>query len=314
MGAMESTRATVADAIKKGDHLLMWGGRMTQIQMSVEMHCPHCGYDLRHIDSERCPECGEAIDRSRLGQSIIPWLHRARIGRYRAFWRTVNLVSLRPARLGREMNVPANLPDAQRFRWMVVLHAFVPVVIALFPLARGFYYNSLARLFWVANDPVGSIVQSLIVLAALAAVAIGLFAVTGVAGHFFHPKTLSPTQQTRAVVLSYYAAAPLAYLPITVVLVFAAAIFADKMPRTRMPVLIVAAVALAGIAVMIIQLIVMLRSPLVLLERATHRGIERQIIAGVMLPFLWVITFALFVVVIPGTLMVLSLILFSFRE
>src|SRR4051812_12709994 len=46
----------------------------------LDLHCPQCGYNLRGIDSDVCPECGLAIDRVAFAQSQLPWSHRRRIG------------------------------------------------------------------------------------------------------------------------------------------------------------------------------------------------------------------------------------------
>ena len=48
---------------------------------TVGRFCPDCGYDLRGISSDRCPECGHAVDPTSLAISIIPWTHRRSLGR-----------------------------------------------------------------------------------------------------------------------------------------------------------------------------------------------------------------------------------------
>src|SRR5256885_10861457 len=67
--------------------------------------CPACGYDLRAIQSDRCPECGLAIDRALGVASQIPWTHRKRIGTWRAYARTAFLVMLRPSRIAAEIEI-----------------------------------------------------------------------------------------------------------------------------------------------------------------------------------------------------------------
>src|SRR6188768_3322910 len=104
---------------------------MTQTHDVSELYCPACGYDLRAIDSERCPECGLEIDRSKLGESVIPWIHRKQIGFYRAFWRTCEMATLRPRQFAREMNLAARLDDAVKFRRIAVLHALLPFGVVL---------------------------------------------------------------------------------------------------------------------------------------------------------------------------------------
>jgi predicted amidophosphoribosyltransferase len=102
--------------------------RVTQaIANRSGLFCPDCGYDLQAIESERCPECGLIIDRTALGQSVIPWLHRSSIGRFRAFWRTVNMATFRPRQLAQELVQPARFRDAVLFRRLVVLDALIPL-------------------------------------------------------------------------------------------------------------------------------------------------------------------------------------------
>src|SRR5687768_3337208 len=95
-----------------------------------ELFCPVCGYDLRGIESTRCPECGGEVDRSALAASNIPWVHRRYLGAVRAFWKTVRTATVRPEHLGAECARPVNYADALRFRFVVVLTVWVPVAAA----------------------------------------------------------------------------------------------------------------------------------------------------------------------------------------
>jgi predicted RNA-binding Zn-ribbon protein involved in translation (DUF1610 family) len=78
------------------------------IDGQLQLICPECGYDLRSINSQRCPECGLAIDRATMSVSHLPWSHRQSIGRVRAYWRTNVLVILRPKRLAEEIARPVS--------------------------------------------------------------------------------------------------------------------------------------------------------------------------------------------------------------
>src|SRR3954454_2037665 len=88
---------------------------------STDLICPECGYDLRAIDSGRCPECGTPFDRATATRSTIPWANRQTIGRVRGYWRTAWIATFRPRMLGKECARPVALRDAERFRWMTVL-------------------------------------------------------------------------------------------------------------------------------------------------------------------------------------------------
>src|SRR5262245_46881790 len=133
---------------------------MTQAAIT-ELYCPECGYDLQGLGSDRCPECGHEIDRTTLGQSVLPWVQRKSVGTYRAFWKTVSMATFRPKFLAREMSSPARFDDAVKFRRLVVLHALVPLgllatvlyIIILYEARLG---QGVARL-WTVNDLPGSL-------------------------------------------------------------------------------------------------------------------------------------------------------------
>ena len=79
--------------------------------------CPACGYDVRSTTSDRCSECGPILDRSAAAASNLPWAHRGRIGRLRAFVKTVWAVTLDVQSIRHELGRPQDPLDAIRFRW-----------------------------------------------------------------------------------------------------------------------------------------------------------------------------------------------------
>lgn len=210
---------------------------MSQFEQPSELYCPDCGYDLRAIAAERCPECGLEIDRSLLGKSVIPWSHRMRVGRVRALVRTIWLAIRSPQKLSREVARPESYRDAQQFRWTVVFVAWVPLcVMALVwrmdfgPKAIGFLESLISAtgpfpgstvakpfsggfgiaLCWVAGVLVWPVIP--------VAIAMFLAIVTGISSYFFHPRKLDTIRQNRAVALSYYAAAPFALFVIPAII------------------------------------------------------------------------------------------------
>ena len=284
---------------------------------TAELYCPACGYDLRGIESPRCPECGDAIDRSSLGLSTLPWLHRKRLGRFRAFWRTVHLAMFRPRMLARDMNCPANLADAVKFRRMVVLHALIPFGLAWVVLwfaapaivSGDIMPNGLAEaLAWTgffessALWDRADITSSLLQLATLAfgwlCLASFFWGMTGSAAYFFHPTTMPIIRQNRAVALSYYASAPLVYLPWTllvacIVLILPAAI-------EKIPLLMAIAIMITGCAALIWNIVLLIRVPIVLLVAATHCTASQQVSLGFALPVLWLFWALITLVVLPA--------------
>ena len=86
--------------------------------------CAECGYNLRGLADNRCPECGLPFDRAAPPAPRVPWVRRAELGTLRAYWRTVMLVTLHPVRFAAEFAPPAglSLEDARDFRRMTMRH------------------------------------------------------------------------------------------------------------------------------------------------------------------------------------------------
>src|SRR5947199_1961648 len=111
---------------------------VSPINNSTTPICPECGYDLRGIESGRCPECGSAFDPATLHHSRIAWAHRQRIGRVRGYWRTVMDGTFHPARLADACAGPVSWRDAQRFRLITILIASIgPIIFIVLALREG---------------------------------------------------------------------------------------------------------------------------------------------------------------------------------
>lgn len=174
--------------------------------------CPGCGYNLRGLTRDRCPECGRPFERARLSESALPWLRRRWRGRFRAYWATVWLLTVHPGRLAAEFAHPVSYPDAQRFRWLTIFWAWLPLGFSsILFLASGdedflmLGSSHLATDVWLVSG---------FNLAAVFA----LIALTGVPSYFFHPRRLPVEYQNRGVALSYYACAQLAWAPVVYVI------------------------------------------------------------------------------------------------
>lgn len=183
--------------------------------------CPGCGYDLRGLTSDRCPECALALTALRAGEVNIPWVHRQRLGRFRAFWKTVWWVTRWPRRLPVEMARPIHYRDSQTFRWVTTLHAYGTVVAASTAWAVGelLYSQGTTAGLWL-----GLGIAQVIALVLL----VGL---PGLASYFFHPRRLSVEQQNRAIALSYYGWGVLAWLPLALPF-FVAGLFLVRSPAS----------------------------------------------------------------------------------
>ncbi|HEX8523109.1 MAG TPA: zinc ribbon domain-containing protein [Tepidisphaeraceae bacterium] len=265
----------------------------------ADLFCPHCGYSLRGITSARCPECGSAIDWDAVTKSTISWIHRKRIGRWKAYVRTAAVAIRDPKQLAAEVRHPVTLADALAFRRMTTLIAFFPTAL----LATSLYLWMLASVSNLSFAALSRGETSALRLAAamdwlmVPALWISLYlmflALAGVHSYFFHPRTLTITQQNRAIALSYYAGAALALTPVSYVCVgIVVAMYAARLDR-KLPLLIVLLVWIIGTATPVVQIFAWWLSCLRMLRGATHCSRLRQWMLGASLPLSWIILAAI---------------------
>lgn len=148
----------------------------------------------------------------------VPWANRREIGRFRGFWRTFTRVTFRPRVFARAVGQPVDLKEAKRFRRLVVIVLWLTLVVTAWGLSLpetlidrlddldlidDVYWDRIALGWRVA---LGAIASGLLVA--------WLYVCTGVHTYFFHPRALPVERQNRAVALSYYACAPLLWLPV----------------------------------------------------------------------------------------------------
>lgn len=179
-----------------------------QAEIPHDLFCQKCGYNLRALTGDHCPECGHSLGSIRSRVSQLPWIRRKELGWFRAYWRTVWMVMFRQGAFCEEMARPVSYSDAQRFRWLTVLHVYVPILLATVayyafapprsvkPFEDRFFYEAFAAVWPMA------VLHVCFVLF--------LAAATGVPSYFFHPRDVPVELQNRAIALSYYACGPLA--------------------------------------------------------------------------------------------------------
>ena len=294
--------------------------------------CPACGYDLRGLTSDRCPECGLTIDRAAV--SRIPWVHRARIGRFRAYWRTAWMATARTAALAAEVQRPVDLRDGQTFRWINVLIAWVPLAgltawagttvssnNGFAPIVNGHISGVVFNAINSADVvPLGLTVPYTVGLATPgvlpAAALLALVLLTGAASYFFHPRRLPVGRQNRAVAASYFACAPLALLPIPtaavlVALLYDRGILGEKGELEPYGVQLAIGVTMTLGTLLILAALAF--ATLRLLRRTTLNGVGRQAASAVAILLLWAASITVPIVGVPWVVGFVRLMVASLR-
>jgi hypothetical protein len=304
-----------------------------------DLFCPQCGYSLRGLGEPggagnvRCPECGFAVNLQTLRQSIIPWVHRHEIGRWRAYWRTVRLVSRRPKLVAGEASKPLRIEDAIGFRRMTAFLVFLPLAALLvwgyvariadpirltgFPLVESRADPQGARGGLLAGGhALGWVLEWAVVAAGVLGLWLLSLGVTGMASYFFHPPGLTAVQQNRAVALSYFACAALAYTPLSVGLMVVATAVVAAAPRhgyVAIRAQNLAAIATAiGLIMLSGQCVIWYADTLRMLRRATYGSTARVWTAAATLPAMALLLALLTLVVFPAVVALVGLVILGF--
>ena len=169
--------------------------------IAEDIFCPQCTYNLRGLTGDRCPECGIDITEIREGESQIPWVRRKKIGRIRAYWKTVWVVLFHTSQIGREVSRSVDDRAARRFRQTTVILAYLPI--------------ALLTVVWMLTAPNSyQFVLDVGGYGFLAAIHVGvascIAAISAMPHYALRHRDLPLTTQHRAAVLSEYACAPLA--------------------------------------------------------------------------------------------------------
>jgi hypothetical protein len=195
--------------------------------------CPGCGYDVRSATSGRCSECGLVLDRSAAASSNIPWAHRRRIGRIRAFVRTVWAVTVDARSIRHELGRPQSPRDAIHFRWWnaacvaAALGGAAAVALAEYGLAaiavQQVSFSNPIPLPGLQQDAAVPWCAGATLLPAIPVYLFGLAAyLTGMGRSMVRQRGYPPEHRERATALADYALAPLAWLLAAAILYAAA--------------------------------------------------------------------------------------------
>ncbi len=281
------------------------------------LHCPGCGYNLHHTPGEQCPECGYSLVNMRSDVCRIPWEHRRELGRLRAFWQTVWMVTFRKQRFCEEYAHAVSYTDARKFQWVTLMHVYA-VVLA----GTGYVYLTVPSLpeeaiqpYWT---PTGvplthptllgqAYAEVWPVVILLACFLLYLFAITDSPSYFLRARGLTALQQNTAIAMSYYTCAPLAAVPALVGVVWANVVIdgLDAYPLSTYVWLRQVSVLIAAISLCIIPLLWWLNAPN--LARDIMPQVKgRAVLIATLLPCLFALLAGLILVALP--LVILSII------
>jgi hypothetical protein len=194
-------------------------------ELDEDRFCIACGYNLRGLTSEQCPDCGLPIDTAR--GSAVAWEGRKEIGTVRAFRRTMMEGMFHVKRLAHAVARPVDSRSAKGFRIIVSLLATVPasILFCLIVHAAGgtgflsvWQPNTSSWPFTSSPFPsrweipilwsAGATILPVLPIGAF----ISVFLSTGLQGLWVRGEGMPEERRKRGVALSAYVGAPLALL------------------------------------------------------------------------------------------------------
>jgi len=252
------------------------------------LFCITCGYNQRGITSAHCPECGQDFSKLPPSPTLLPWIHRRRLGLFRAYWRTALMVFFRPKFFHDQIDNPISLKDARRFWLLSIVHALLPPLFLLLYMAIHISPANLVALMHFISQTI--FVPVPVFYFFLFGFILFLIAATGMPGYFCHPHSLGIGQQNRAIALSYFASAPIALMP----LIFALAVAAEFLLRLKDIAMTLRALA-AAVAVFMLGAWYIRTAGLVLaVSQRRHRNLT-----VLLLTVCWLFLLVLFLMVVP---------------
>ena len=272
-----------------------------------DLLCEGCGYSLIGLMSDRCPECGEPFDASLLPLARVPWLYRRRLGKVWSFIVTCWRILFHPTDFAAEMCRPIriSMQDARLFRRLCIriVMATAIVLTAAGAVINLSWSQALVDLrregITGCTMLIAAIVFGVILSNVLLRLATDLptFIWQGLAAN---PNDLAP--------LHYYAAAPLALVPVVAVpgcMLLQYAQHLGGVYKNQVELATLAVMVLGGIGI----LAWLWWIPLFLMKEATGCSFRRVIALAVYLPVHWVLMLAMCSMAYGVAIFVLSLLL-----
>jgi hypothetical protein len=221
----------------------------------------------------------------------------------------MRLVATRPKRFCYDIARPVDFEEALRFR-----RAVVWVVFLLLAVVVGvFAYMWRDEFDFVFAEYSGWLVGGVALIYAVL-VWLFLYTWTGVHTYWFHPRHLPVEHQNRAVALSYYACAPLMWLPLIVLARWSGLDLIitgnkwmpyDTLINTGGILCIFAFAAVVGLLGMFIGICVTMA------RHVARRDATGLLLMAVMLPMTWLVLLGFFLIVIPAVVGYLTLMVYT---
>ena len=243
-----------------------------------DVFCHACGYSLLGLLGDRCPECGAAFKPGEMPYARVPWLHRRRVGLWRAYWQTVRMVVLRPTPLAEELCRPVRISadDARRFRRFTIHLAVTSALAAA--LAVAWVGGEMQSLWRWGNAGDWAAFALLVALGWFGGV---FFLNMATDMPLFIWKGLPSLPPSELAPLHHYAAAPLALVP---GVVFVAAVIPAVVSSARMPAEWLHTSGIFAAVAVVAWLFVAWRTPPVLMKAATGCDNRRAAVLALYLP------------------------------
>jgi hypothetical protein len=275
-----------------------------------ERFCIACGYNLRGLSSEQCPECGLRIDAA--GGSAIAWEGRREMGTVRTFWRTMIDGMFHVKRLAHSVAHPVDARSAVRFRVIISVLATLPASLLFWIIvhvAGGTGFLSV----WQPGGPTwpfaplpfpnwwempflwsaGATIQLVLPVGAF----ITAFLCTGILGYWVRGEGMPEERRKRAVAVSAYVGSPMVFLIVpTVAFGVAWGMWGSVDPLILK---IWTASLVFGFISCVTLVAIYQRNAVKLISAVSHDGWVRKACAFVGLPVCWAIAASVGMVALP---------------